>query len=111
MITHDPTPDPSRDDAVQWIMHALTPMLRPGVNEDGRLQLPGDDELATARRLFEKIVAALEEAETSVAANLRAQKADLEAIIAKQEHELDELREALERYDQPYDPPVATDFL
>ena len=27
MTTHDPTPDPCRDDAVQWIMHALTPML------------------------------------------------------------------------------------
>jgi hypothetical protein len=63
MTTHDPTPDPCRDDAVQWIMHALTPMLRPGVNEDGRLNLPGDGELETARRLFGKIVAALEEAE------------------------------------------------
>ena len=59
-----PLADPSRDDAVLWIMHALTPMLRPGVNEDGRLDLPGDGELATARRQVERLVAALDEAET-----------------------------------------------
>ena len=109
MSAIDPTPDPSRDDAVQWIMHALTPMLRPGVNEDGRLQLPGDDELDTARRLVEKIVVALEEAETMLEAaydeagrprphdqKLDEWKADLACRTAQRE---------------PYDPPVATDFL